>query len=64
MDKWLTVPQDLEPVIGTALTLYSLYRPKKNAAPGQGLSFEGTYQLLSVARTMVWHPKAPLGPVQ
>jgi hypothetical protein len=28
MDKWLTVPPDLEPVIGTALALYSLYRPK------------------------------------
>jgi hypothetical protein len=31
MDKWLTIPPDLEPVIGTALALYSLYRPKKNA---------------------------------
>jgi hypothetical protein len=29
MDKWLTVPPDLEPFIGTALALYSLYRPKK-----------------------------------
>jgi hypothetical protein len=29
MDKWLTVPPDFEPVIGTALALYSLYRPKK-----------------------------------
>jgi hypothetical protein len=42
MDKWLTVPPDLEPFIGTALALYSLYRAKKtlvgrNAAQLQGL---------------------------
>jgi hypothetical protein len=29
MDKWLTVPPDLELFIGSALALYSLYRPKK-----------------------------------
>jgi hypothetical protein len=29
MDKWLTVLPDLKPVIGPALALYSLYRPKK-----------------------------------
>jgi hypothetical protein len=29
MDKWLTVPPDLEPFIGSVLALYSLYRPKK-----------------------------------
>jgi hypothetical protein len=29
MDKWLTVPPDLEPFIGSALALYSLYRQKK-----------------------------------
>jgi hypothetical protein len=33
MDKWLTVPSDLEPFIGCALALYSLYCPKKTLIP-------------------------------
>jgi hypothetical protein len=34
MDKWLTVPPDLEPFIGSAITFYSLYRPKKKTLLG------------------------------
>jgi hypothetical protein len=31
MDKWLTVSPDLEPLIGSAFALYSLYCPKKKS---------------------------------
>jgi hypothetical protein len=45
MDKWLTVPPDLEPFIGTALALYSLYRPKKNADVNAFIKFHLCFEI-------------------